>query len=193
MKKALLTIFILLSISFFSACGAKEEDKLPIPEKFYRNVDIGDTIDEVMASESGITFTDDADGSGVTKEHIYKKFNSNEAINIDGKTAYLSYLFVDDALAQIDYTIEVEYKISELQDKPTKKQFNEYTMYFTESYGMPSYTSSDEAISLESCSAAWSETSPQISIYALQTLVPESEFNLVSDKIIVTICRKNKE
>lgn len=189
--KKLTSIFvavILFSLTF-SACSKSKETNneiISIPDIYNRNVSFGMSEEDVTAQEAELTFNIDYSRTEAGTEHTMKCMKSDKSVQINDAEAEISYVFVDDALVQIEYNIQVAYPKDNLIDTPAFQVYNKQVTDLSDIIGLPSETSSDEYETFNSKISIWNTSDLTVSIDVMQTTETFSDDD-INDNVCITM------
>ena len=179
---------ILLSITFAACSQPKENDDaaIAVPEIYNRSINFGMSEEDVTTLEAELTFDTDYSRTETGTEHTIKCIESNNSVQINDAEAIISYVFLDDALVQIEYNIQVVYPKSNLIDMPAFQVYNKQVADLSEIIGLPSETSSDEYETFNSKISIWNTSDLTVSIDVMQTTETFSDDD-INDDVRITM------
>ena len=110
-------VVTLTSTVLLASCGS--DSKSQLPEMFDRGVNFNISEEQLLKSESELTFKT-YDGG------VRKDLTSNEKIMINGDYANVCYTFLNDKLKIVTYKIDVIYPKTQIDDAPAYQVYDKY-------------------------------------------------------------------
>lgn len=163
--KIITAIIIVLSLTLLiTSCGT--DSKTQLPEIFDRGINFNISEEQLLKSESELTFKT-YDGG------VRKDLTSNEKIMINGDYANVCYTFLNDKLKIVTYKIDVIYPKTQIDDAPAYQVYDKYKSLLTDTYGAPVEIENDDTSEgssySETYSTTWTKDVVTPAIYVIQT------------------------
>ena len=157
-------VVTLTSTVLLASCGS--DSKSQLPEMFDRGVNFNISEEQLLKSESELTFKT-YDGG------VRKDLTSNETIMINGDYANVCYTFLNDKLKLVTYKIDVIYPKTQTDDAPAYQVYDKYKSLLTDTYGVPVEIENDDTSEgsrySETYSTTWTKDVVTPAIYVIQT------------------------